>query len=358
MEDEDWFNPPWADAGDEVETNRAPRRAAISTNDTSLALETVSRLIRAESAFSRLDAILEEVPPLVREGIIARITLNEASGYLAHHKARISPRDLALRAAGITGSYTAALEAGRLGGELIWSTGDIDPMEMPDDWDIGSALALTRHLKILATRKNLNVLGDIGRLVAILSDLGVKTSDVERLEDWLGALPSQYSQPGLLLPAWILAHGLPGRQREDKLDIGAAFLAAAKAKEVGARSSAPFLIWAAPTSRLDRLGSQGGEVFINGYLECVLEAMNAGIREARIVQGAAEKIPELDRRAGSSLIAGARVAIHEPVITVGVMAAKLRMTPRAASTVLLKLVEKGFLTEITRREAWRAYSIK
>ena len=134
-------------------------------------------------------------------------------------------------------------------------------------------------------------------------------------------------------------------------------MTAAKMAEVGTFAHVPIMLWSAPTSWLDRLGTQGGEAFDHGFLDCAAEAATAGLREARRTMEAANKIAGLDARTGSNVINAAWVAITEPVITVGALAAKLGLTTRATSTIINRLVDVGFLIEITRRDAWRAYSV-
>ena len=355
MAEANWFSPPWEDVDDDAPAKPSLGKAQKGAQEGRFSITTVSKLIKAHSVLDRLDTIIAEAPPLVAKGTLARIALSEASGFLAHHKARISPRDLALRAAGITGSYTVALESGRLAEELIWSGGDMDGSDLPDDWDVSAAIAFARHIKRLPQRKSLLHKSD--RLFACLSEMGVRVGDRDKFEIWLAAMPGQHERPGLLLACWIAAFGLPDRQREDKLDLGALFVAAAKMAEVGTLPHVPFMLWSAPTSWLDRLGTQGGEEFDHRFLDCAAEAATAGLREARRTMEAADKIPGLDARAGSKVTEAAWVAITEPVLTVGALAAHLALTTRATSTIINRLVDTGFLIEVTRRDAWRAYSI-
>ena len=348
-----WFSPPWEDDED-TQTNRTTRPKK-ATHDAGLTPTTASKLIKAHTALARVDTLIAEAPSPIAQGAISRIVLSEASGYLAHIKARISPRDLAMRACGITGSYTIALESGRLGKELIWSGGEVMGEDLPDDWDVSAALALSRHLKRIPGGKCR--LHETDRLAALLSELGVNTGDSAELEVWLSNLPSPFEKPGILLASWIAAYGMPGRQREDKLDLGAVFIAAAKIAESGIINHAPFMIWSAPTSWLDRLGTQGGEAFEHGFLDAATEAATAGLRETKRIMEAATKIPGLDRRVGSNVTKAAWIAIAESVFTLGSLATKLSLTTRATSTIINRLVEAGFVTEITRRDAWRAYAI-
>src|SRR5690242_7271959 len=71
-------------------------------------------LADAVDAVARLEAsIAGAASQAVAEGLRARIAYREAVGWLAHAHTWIHPRDLALRDAGLTGSYTVASLAGR-----------------------------------------------------------------------------------------------------------------------------------------------------------------------------------------------------------------------------------------------------
>ena len=75
-------------------------------------------LAEAQDAVARLEATAATASSAVVEGLRARVAYREAAGWLAHAHTWIHPRDLALRDAGLTGSYTAAALAGRLDAEL------------------------------------------------------------------------------------------------------------------------------------------------------------------------------------------------------------------------------------------------
>ena len=63
-------------------------------------------LTRAQDAVARLEASVAAAPDDVAAGLRARLALFEAAGFLAHHGPAVHPHDLALRDAGLTGSYT------------------------------------------------------------------------------------------------------------------------------------------------------------------------------------------------------------------------------------------------------------
>ena len=77
------------------------------------------------------------------EGLRARIAYREAAGWLAHARTWIHPRDLALRDAGLTGSYAVAAHAGRLDTELpTMAAAGSPPDVVPSDQIVGAALQL------------------------------------------------------------------------------------------------------------------------------------------------------------------------------------------------------------------------
>jgi len=65
-------------------------------------------LARAQDGLARLEATVAAASEPVREGLRARLAFREAAGWLAHQGHWIHPIDLALRDAGLTGSYAAA----------------------------------------------------------------------------------------------------------------------------------------------------------------------------------------------------------------------------------------------------------
>jgi hypothetical protein len=79
-------------------------------------------LARAQDAVARLEAAVAASPADVAAGLRARLGLIEAAGYLAHRGPAVHPHDLALRDAGLTGSYAVAALTGRLKREAPWTT--------------------------------------------------------------------------------------------------------------------------------------------------------------------------------------------------------------------------------------------
>ena len=129
----------------------------------------LSPLCDAADALARLDARAAAAPDTMRDGLVARLALAEAAGWLAHAHAWVHPLDLALRAAGLTGS-TAVAAAGRghrvlpqtfaggrtdaggrsdAGGPSAWDDQTVDAVA-DGDRAIADALALAQMLRRLA----------------------------------------------------------------------------------------------------------------------------------------------------------------------------------------------------------------
>src|SRR5262249_13152922 len=102
-------------------------------------------LADAQDAVARLEASVAAASPAVIEGLRARISYRKAAGWLAHTHTWFHPRDLALRDAGLTGSYAVAALAGRLGAALPAMTArGSQPDVVPSDQVVSAALRLAR----------------------------------------------------------------------------------------------------------------------------------------------------------------------------------------------------------------------
>ena len=118
-------------------------------------------LAEAQDTVARLEATAATASSAVVEGLRARVAYREAAGWLAHAHTWIHPRDLALRDAGLTGSYTAAALAGRLDVELPTMTArDSKPDVVPSDDVVGSALRLARLWRRLAEHRTWRPVAD------------------------------------------------------------------------------------------------------------------------------------------------------------------------------------------------------
>jgi hypothetical protein len=112
-EDDDWGRPVWEDEADEAGEDLLPRALVHSATGEGGAGPTGAPGRRGGGGFpaGRSAGCASD---RVAEGLRRRLALREAAGWLAHQGAWIHPTDLALREAGLTGSYTAAAITGRL----------------------------------------------------------------------------------------------------------------------------------------------------------------------------------------------------------------------------------------------------
>ena len=111
----------------------------------------LSALADAGDALARLDARVATAADAVRDGLLARLALTEAAGWLAHSHVWVHPLDLALGEAGLTApAALAALGAGaralphtiaQPAGRLSWEE---PPLETLPAADQGMADALAR----------------------------------------------------------------------------------------------------------------------------------------------------------------------------------------------------------------------
>src|SRR5690349_10332627 len=104
-----------------------------------------------------------------------------------------------------------------------------------------------------------------GHVGASLAQLGAPLAGDEATRAWLAT-------------ARVMAAGLPGTSRDDRLELGAAYvgLRAAVLGGAGLEDRGP--------------GAPGGEDFQLGYLDCVTEAARRGARELERLQAAARRI--------------------------------------------------------------------
>lgn len=325
---------------------------------------------------SRLDALAGAAPDPVRVGLAARLAFAEAAGWLAEEGFLVHPRDLALRASHITGSYTAAAALGRLRRELpeTWRAAQALPGEVSAEHSVEQALALARLLQRLATLRTVDPLDSAASLVQSLRSLGGSTWPVELQaadvcspdfaawrRQWLA---TGQDQPALLAGAEASALWL--RQATEG-DIAAPqlsqalFLAALLVKRRGRLRQVPLPFWSAKTNGTRRLRGPAEDpanwpVLL---LERTREAALRGLDELDRLQSVAEKMEGMARqgRRSSSLGAVGDLALRLPVLTAGLLVAKLGLTHQGALLVLGRLIKEGVLREVTGRASFRAFVI-
>jgi len=347
-QDEELLRPPWEDD--------APmfRRASDRRGANAAAL--LVPLARAQDAVARLETLVAAAPDDLASGLRARLALFEAAGFLAHRGPPVHPHDLALREAGMTGSYSLAALTGRLKQEAPW-TAAAGGEGVPDDHLVAQALALARHWRRLAELSTVQPLRSVATLATSLSPLGAHLADDETARDWLAALPGPTERPGLLAAAQIVAEGIPGTPRGEALDLAPAYVAAAVWRRHGYGRGCALPFWSASISRIDALARQSGTEFQRSYLDCIAEAAQRGARELARLHAAAVKIAALPGRARSRLQGAGAVAVREPLITTSQLARKLGVSPRAGLDLAARLVDAGVLREMTGRAAWRAFAV-
>jgi hypothetical protein len=139
--------------------------AAFSTDTHPL----LAPLAEAQDAVARLEATAATASPAVVQGLLGRISYWETAGWLAHSHTWIHPRDLALRDAGLTGSYVAAAMAGRLDAELpTMAAQDSRPDVVPSDEVVAGALRLARLWRRLAEHHTWRPIADAAAVRATL----------------------------------------------------------------------------------------------------------------------------------------------------------------------------------------------
>ena len=183
------------------------------------------------------------------------------------------PRDLALREASLTGSYTLAALIGRAAQEIPHSSpADGLPVleHMPQDWAVTQALhyaRLWRRLAATATwRRPLRRPAALGEALA---QLGASGLDVDALAAWTGALRrGGRDTPGLITAGELMDGGLLGQGRGEPLDLACSFVTACLWRHLGFGTPVALPFWSAPLSRLDALARAAGDaVFVPAYLD-------------------------------------------------------------------------------------------
>ena len=201
-------------------------------------------LARAQDGLARLEATAAAASEAVREGLRARLAFREAAGWLAHQGHWIHPTDLALRDAGLTGSYAAARLGQRLPSVLPATTQAAEEaQDAPEDQDIALALTVARLWRRLGEQRTWRPLENLEAL-APLGEGGPPEVLAERLRLlW----PPDDLPP--LVVAGIIARDWQGTGRRDRLSLAGIFLAACVWRANGGEG---LPLWSAPVQRLHR----------------------------------------------------------------------------------------------------------
>jgi len=354
--------------------------------DIEAALASASSLLApiadAASALARLNARIETAGSAMAEGLIARLALREAAGWLAHrHGTWIHPTDLGLRAAGLTGSITAASVSGRLRAALPTTmrsgpdSGGGAPDGLAEDAAVAQALRFARLWRRLAEHRSRTPLDDAAALRSLLGELGDHTPSEQAIAAWrarfLARPPIAHSTiahstiAGPALPMLVRAGlgALTWRSHEpspcgpDRLGSASLFLSACLWRRVGDTPSLALPIWSATPRHLDTLARTTGPDWLACFLATVTDAARRAGQELSRLQTAATRAAALQRTARSRLSDTAALALRQPVLTASGLAEQLRLTPQAALVLLKQLIAAEVLREATGRAAWRAFVI-
>jgi hypothetical protein len=315
-------------------------------------------LADAQDAVARLEASTAAASPAVIEGLRARIAYREAAGCLAHAYTWIHPRDLALRDAGLTGSYTAAALSGRLDAQLpTMAARDSKPDVVPSDDAVASALRLARLWRRLAEHRTWQPIADAATVLETLGSLGWRaTSDDAAIDDWLESAGRRDRGPALIRAGHGARNWMNRQSRTDPLAMDGLFLAACIWRDSGFGRNLPLPFWSAPIQLHHRLSLRVGTEWLAGFLACVAAASRAARDELAGLQQAEAAGVTLARTARSYLPRALDHVLRTPVVTARDLADELSITPQAALGLLRQLIAAGVVREATGRAAWRAFT--
>ena len=398
------LRPPWEDTPDETDADRLPRRrhpAPSGDGDWRAGADLpvlLTALADAGDALARLDARVATAADVVRDGLLARLALTEAAGFLAHAHVWVHPLDLALREAGLTAPaalaalgagaralpYTIAQPAGRLG----WEEPPLETLPAADQ-GVADALALARLLRRLPGGGP-HPFGSAAATTAALTALGARRLDPDRLTAWwdahapaspprrrfgakrgegrgpyppllAGAVAAQaWMESGIIDPAdpgWglLAAFGRLVRQapvRRVFVPIWSAYPAVG----FGDRDALPTL----RSDAADRLAGWGHAVnWPVACLHLIAESARRGLQELDRLEATAEQgrglLARNDRR--SRLPDALDALLRAPVLTPKALAAQLRIVPQTATALLRTLQAEGVAREVTGRGSFRAFAV-
>lgn len=355
----------------------APRPRAVSDAGWLLA-----PLAAAQDALARLDAAAAAAPAPLRQGFVSRLSLREASGYLASQGAFVHPTDLALRAAGLTGRFDTALQRARPETALpnsrphlpeAWDPADLSTLSAFEQAAI-RALGLARLLAALPRAHD--PLADPSAAATVLGPLFARDLDPVRFRAWRARLRRRPSPaiPALLRAADAALDWMEAGIVDEPDPIQALAIAALLLARTGTLQAVPLPVWTgfpgvgrvsdgglprlAPAATR-RLGVRGEVGWRGAFLGLVAESARAGLRELGWLSEAAASGSRLaaarDRR--STLGQALEAVLAAPVITPSQLADQLRVTQQAARRLLGILAEAGIVREVTGRGSFRAYAV-
>ena len=349
-----WWRPVWADEEAEPPGKLRPPKPAAAPDYRHPLL---APLARAQDAVARLEARADAAAPVIAEGLRARLAYREAAGWLLFARVGIHPRDLALRDAGLTGSYGPAALAGRLEAELPATTAQGYEFEVaPSDLAVNQALRLAQLWRRLAEFRTWKPLADAEAMRETLRFLGSGkgVTDVD-IAEWLTSVDVLEQGPPLIRAGRAAREWMSRAQVTEPLTADGLFLAACLWRQSGFGRAIALPFWVAPEARHNRLAPRLGMEWMTGFLDCVAEAAKAGLDEINRLQAAAEKGRMLGATARSKLPEAFEAVLRAPVTTAGSLAKTLDVTPQGALGLLRQLLKTGLIREATGRASWRAF---
>jgi DNA binding protein with HTH domain len=354
-----WWRSPWEtddEAAVEPPAPPALRRPAAEPDFTHPLL---LPLARAQDAVARLEARAGAASPAVAEGLRARMAWREAAGWLSHAHIWIHPQDLALRDAGLTGSYAAAVRAGCLEGELPATAAQGSGFDAPpSDLAVGQALRLGRLWRRLAECRTWTPLADAAAMRETLQSLGCRGAVANaEIEDWLALVHVREQGPALIRAGHMARDWMNRLPATEPLTADGTFLAACLWREKGSGRGISLPFWSAPEQRLHRLALRVGIEWMAGFLDCVAEAASVAAGELDRLQRAEAKGRLLVRTARARLPDALDAVLRAPIVAARGLAKGLDVTPQAALGLLRQLHEAEIVREATGRASWRAFVV-
>jgi hypothetical protein len=355
-DDESWFRPVWeTEPADELPAPGVAR-ARKPAPEADFRHPLLSPLARAQDAVARLETGLELASDAVAEGLRARLSYREASGWLAHAHVWIHPHDLALRDRGLTSSYGVAFEAGRLATEIPSTFARESGFEVaPSDTAANQALGLARLWRRLAEMGTWRPLSDAESVRKTLQSLGCRVLPDAEISDWM-ALVAEEQGPSLIRVGRA-ARDWQNRPGIERHDTGGIFLAACLWCEKKPRRPLAFPFWSAPEARHHRRELHTGIAWLADFLDCVTAAAKIGLDELGRLRRAEAQCRSLGRTARSRLQDAADTVLRRSIVTARDLADTLDVSPQAALGLLRQLAEAGLIREATGRASWRAFVV-
>ena len=400
------LRPAWDDLPDETDADRPGvlrRPAPLSAPNAAAAWaaedlpDWLRPLCDATDALARLDAGAAAAPDAVRAGLIARMAVTEAAGWLAHSHAWVHPLDLALRDLGLTGP--TALAAAGSGPRALphtyaaarpaWDDQTIDAIA-DGDRSVADGLALARRLRQLAGRRA-DPFATVATAETTLAPFGAGPLDPGRFARWQAAVTptppvsrrrfgragegASLRRPSLLCAAHAAQAWMDGGIVGVPTPLQAVLVAIGPLAHAGVARTVFAPVWAAypaagfgDRAALPRLRSDTADRVVGwgrpvtwpvAFLHLLAESARMGLRELERLTGASEQgrglIARGDKR--SRLPDAIDALLRTPALTPKALAAQLRITPQTGTALLREMQAKGFVREVTGRGSFRAFAI-